>query len=74
VNASREFVLAELRSVRDNLSLWIGELETGGVDGVNPNEIPTGHSVAELEGIPEEQLRSELAIMGQKLSVLAGTN
>ena len=64
--ASREYVLAQLKIIRDNVSAWIQELEE--VDH------PEGVSVQSMENIPEDQFRAELALMGSNLHSLATTN
>jgi hypothetical protein len=67
MNLSREFVLANLKQVRKNLSDWIRELEKptileGGkeVEVYPDGNIPKGISVGSMEGIPAEQFKSEL--------------
>jgi len=66
MQASREYVLAELKSVKENAEAWINEL--------TEIEYPEGESVANMGNIADEQFRAELALMGQKLMSLAQTN
>jgi hypothetical protein len=80
MQVSREYVLKELALSRDILSAWLKDIENpmqahpgGGESLVYPDGVPLSLSVAELEGIPENQLRAELMAIAGKLEALATT-
>lgn len=78
MQVSREYALAELKAVRDAIESWIREMENPAAIGPGGNEIPfypdgvpPGLSVADVEGVPEVQLRAELMAIAGKLEALA---
>jgi len=80
MQVSREYVLAELKLTSKLLKEWIRDIEDptqlhpgGGQSQLYPGGVPVGLSLAELEGIPENQLRAELMAMAGKLEALATT-
>jgi hypothetical protein len=80
MQVSREFLLSELRLVRETLDGWIRDIEKpmqvhpgGGESPIYPNGVPPSVSIVDLEGIPEQQLRAELMAMAGKLEALAVT-
>jgi hypothetical protein len=80
MQVSREYVLGELRLARDALDTWIADLENpmevfadGSEQKVYPDGVPVSLSIAELDGIPENQLKAELMAMAGMLEALAAT-
>jgi len=64
--ASREYVLAQMKLVRENVDSWVRELES--------KDLPEGISVEMMDHIPNEQFRAELALMGASLHAMATTS
>ena len=68
-----------MMSVQEELLSWIKELDkpkvatVSGAKEAYPNGIPEGLSVAQVTGIPVEQLRAELVVLAAKLEALAST-
>jgi len=80
MQVSREHVLAELRLTVEQLQSWIKDIECpmkahpgGGESPVYPGGIPVAVSIADLDAIPENQLRAELMAIAGKLEALAAT-
>jgi hypothetical protein len=80
MQVSREFLLEELKLTVKQLKAWIKDIEDpmeahpgGGESRVYPEGVPMSISIADLEGIPENQLRAELMVMAGKLEALAAT-
>lgn len=80
MQVSREFLLEELKLTAKQLKAWIRDIENpmevqpgGEVTPMYPEGVPTSVSIADLEGIPENQLRAELMAMAGKLEALAAT-
>lgn len=78
MNVSREFLIENLKQVRKTTSDWIRDLEKptavssdGKTVTIYPDGVPTGLSVASVEGIPVEQLRAEMAAMAGILMAIA---
>jgi len=80
MQVSREYAIAELRSVRDGLDAWAKDLEKpmavnrdGSETPFYPDGVPISISVEELEGIPVSQFRAELLAMSAKLEAMAAS-
>lgn len=78
MQVSREYAVAELKSVVGALSAWVQDLETptavdqnGHEHPIYPDGVPVALSIAEMEGIPAHQLRAELLAIAGKLEALA---
>lgn len=83
MQVSREFTLAQLKLVRDTLSSWIKDIDIPMEAHADGTEVPIyseemmpmplSISIADLEGIPETQLRAELMSLAATLEGLAAT-
>lgn len=81
MQVSRDYALAELKSIRDTLEEWIDTLEnpvlsdahTGQTVPAYSGEVPSGVSVAEMDGVPSDQLKAELMAVAGRLESLAVT-
>lgn len=77
MSISRKMAIEELKLTHKHLGQWIDELENPGAVGPGGNlvpvPVPDDASVADMETVPREQLRAELAMMSAKLEAIATT-
>lgn len=77
MSISRKMIVAELKLTHAHLGQWIDELENPGAAGpggqIIPADVSADASVIDMETIPREQLKAELAMMAGKLEVIATT-
>lgn len=71
MHISREFAVNELESIRKALGQWLRELKKP--DAYEGKDIPEFLSVNQVDGIPVDQLRSELVACAAKLEALASS-
>ena len=71
MKVSREFTISELESIRKNIGQWIRDLKKP--EPYEGQDIPAYLSVDQVEGIPVDQLRSELVACAAKLEALAAS-